>query len=90
MQIDISGPNGATTHVNVNLSYTIKVVKEKIEQECGIPIGLQRRIYGGDELNDDMTIGQYEKILGSLWALTWNFCSSSWSFFYQSYQVNKI
>lgn len=90
VQIDVSGPNGATTHVNVNLSYTIKAVKEKIERECGIPIGLQRLIYGGDELNDDMTIGQYEKVLGSLWALRWNFCRSSWSFFYPSYQFNKI
>lgn len=90
VQIDVSGPNGATTHVNVNLSYTIKAVKEKIEQDCGIPIGLQRLVYGGDELNDDMTIGQYEKVLGSLWALRWNFCRSSWSFFYPSYQVNKI
>ncbi|PRQ25790.1 hypothetical protein RchiOBHm_Chr6g0287491 [Rosa chinensis] len=86
VQINVTGPNGATTKVHVNPSYKFKDVKEKIELDCGIPFGLQRLTHDGDELNDDMTIGLYEASLGSLWKLRWNFCGTSWSFFYPWYK----
>ncbi|KAL6214508.1 hypothetical protein ACLB2K_013942 [Fragaria x ananassa] len=60
------GPNGATTKVHVNPSYTFKDLKEKIELDCEIPYGVQRLTEDGAELNDDLITGLYEEYYGSL------------------------
>lgn len=87
MQINVTGPNGTITKVDVNPSHIIKVVKEKIEEICGIPYGIQSLTYGDEELDNNTSIGQYEVLFGSLWALRWKFSRSSWSFFCPSYNA---
>ncbi|CAN6684572.1 unnamed protein product [Malus baccata var. baccata] len=87
VQINVTGPDGTITKVDVNPSHIIKAVKEKIEERCGIPYGIQSLTYGDEELDNNMTIGQYEALFGSLWALRWKFSRSSWSFFWPSYNA---
>ncbi|XP_048447359.1 polyubiquitin 3-like [Pyrus x bretschneideri] len=85
--INVTGPNGTITKVDVNPSHIIKAVKEKIEEIRGIPYGIQSLTYGDEELDDNTSIGQYEVLFGSLWALRWKFSRSSWSFFWPSYNA---
>ncbi|KAK9281957.1 hypothetical protein L1049_004866 [Liquidambar formosana] len=86
IQINVTIPNGKTMKVALNASYKIDTVKKKIEEICGIPYEVQRLSYLDDELDDNMTLGQYDAILGNLWVLRWSCGGGSWSFFWPSYK----
>jgi len=47
---------GKTVEIDVELSDTIKMVKEKIQKKSGFPPEIVQAIYAGKELNDTMTL----------------------------------
>ncbi|KAL6968172.1 hypothetical protein U1Q18_033974 [Sarracenia purpurea var. burkii] len=85
IQINVIDVHGACTKVDLKPSYSIGKVKTKVEESCGIPSELQMLTYSEDEVDDQMTLGEYEAVLGSLWSLRWNCGGSVWSFFWPSY-----
>ncbi|KAK9281116.1 hypothetical protein L1049_004009 [Liquidambar formosana] len=86
VQINVTLPDGETMKADLKASYKIGTVKEKIEEICAIPYEVQSLTYLDDELDDCLTLRQYDALLGSLWALRWKCGGRSWSFFWPSYK----
>ena len=59
MIIYIKTLGGRTVILDVEPTDTIRSVKEKVEDETGIPPNLQRMIYSGKQLEDDKTLVDY-------------------------------
>ena len=65
MKIDIETLTSKTITIDVELSDSIKVVKEKIEKiEC-ISMDKSRLIFAGNELEDERTLAEYNIYEGS-------------------------
>ncbi len=60
MQIFVKLLTGKTITVPVESAVTIRQVKEKVQAQEKIPIGEQRLIYSGNNLEDGKTIGDYD------------------------------
>lgn len=56
-KIPIRPPDGSTKYIKVELSTTIKELKEKIEKKTGILANIQQ-LYYGVELSDSQTIDE--------------------------------
>jgi ubiquitin C len=53
MQIHVKTPKGATIPIHVIPSDTVHDIKQKVQNETGIPIGDQRLLFGDKELDKD-------------------------------------
>lgn len=59
MQIHVKTPDGKTLTFQVEPTDTIEDVKQKVEDEIGMPIPDQRMQFEGEELNDPATLDDY-------------------------------
>lgn len=59
MQIFVKTLTGKTITLEVEPSNTISDVKFMIQKEEGVPVGAQRLIYAGKQLEDDRTLADY-------------------------------
>ena len=60
MQIFVKNLKGKTITLNIHASDNIESVKTKIQSKEGIPIGHQRLIFAGKQLEDRRTISDSE------------------------------
>src|SRR5580704_8650689 len=56
---------GERLTVDVEPTYTIRNIKEEVQQQIGIPPYRQRLIYSGKQLEDDRTVERYNLGNGS-------------------------
>ena len=59
MQIFVKTLTGRTINVEVEKTDTIRRVKERIHDKEGVPVGQQKLIFAGRQLEDDQTISDY-------------------------------
>lgn len=59
MQIFLKSLTGRVILLEVEPTDTIYKIKEMIEEQEGIPIDQQRVIFGGKQLEDNMTLHDY-------------------------------
>ncbi len=59
MQVFVKTLQGSTITVDVNPSDTIDAVKQKISLKENLPVGEQRLIYGGKQLDETRTLADY-------------------------------
>ncbi|KAL5702363.1 hypothetical protein ACHQM5_027589 [Ranunculus cassubicifolius] len=85
IQITVTIPSGEIVVVDLAPLYTIREVKVKIEEKCGIPWEIQRLTYLDDEIDEDYTLEDYECHLKNLWVLRWLCGGVSYSFYMPSY-----
>jgi hypothetical protein len=65
MQIKVKTPSGKIIAMDVNPDDTVKDVKAKIKDKEGIPILAQRLVFGDNELDDPVTLRDYNIQHGS-------------------------
>jgi len=59
MQVNVKTPDGKTLTFNVEPTDTIEDVKDKVEEEIGMPVPDQRILFDGEELKDTPTLEDY-------------------------------
>ena len=59
MQIFVKTLTGRTINVEVEKTDSIQRVKERIHDKEGVPVGQQKLIFAGRQLEDDHTISDY-------------------------------
>lgn len=57
--VTIKTLTGQSHTVPVNMTYTIKDLKDSLEAIANIPVDQQRLIYAGKQLEDQFTLEQY-------------------------------
>eukprot|EP00980_Cylindrotheca_fusiformis_P025861 scaffold14741_cov135-Cylindrotheca_fusiformis.AAC.11 len=60
MQIHVKTPDGKTLTFQVEPTDTIEDVKQKVEDDIGMPVPDQRMLFEGEELNDPATLDDYD------------------------------
>lgn len=58
-------PTGETITLDVEMSYGIGTVKALIKNQTGVPTGIQRLLFGGNQLEDNRTLSDYSIKPGS-------------------------
>ncbi|KAM5568633.1 hypothetical protein ABKV19_016257 [Rosa sericea] len=64
--IKVKTLTGKEIEIDIELTDTINRIKERVEEKEGIPPLQQRLIYGGKQLGDDKTAGEYKIEGGSV------------------------
>ncbi|EPQ64387.1 hypothetical protein BGT96224_21 [Blumeria graminis f. sp. tritici 96224] len=60
MLIKVRSLTGKEIVLDIESSYTVSQIKEKVEEKEGIPPVQQRLIYGGKQMADDKTAEDYK------------------------------
>ncbi|CEJ90728.1 Putative NEDD8 [[Torrubiella] hemipterigena] len=59
MLIKVRTLTGQEIELDIESDYTVSQIKDKVEEKVGIPPVQQRLIYGGKQMTDDKTAGDY-------------------------------
>jgi hypothetical protein len=59
MQIFVKLNSGKTVTLDVTVSDVVKTIKEMVQDKGGLPDKFQRLIFGGKQLEDERTLGDY-------------------------------
>ncbi|KAF2487030.1 ubiquitin-related domain-containing protein [Neohortaea acidophila] len=60
MEIKVRTLTGKEIELNIEDSYKISTIKERVEEKEGIPPVQQRLIFGGKQMSDDKTAEDYK------------------------------
>jgi ubiquitin-like protein Nedd8 len=58
MQIKIRTLTGKEIELDIEADYKVSQIKERVEEQEGIPPAQQRLIYGGKKMGDDKTAAE--------------------------------
>ena len=64
MQLKVKNLGGVIIPIDVEASYTIEKLKEKIEEKEGIPPAQQRLIFAGKPMSENKTVADYKLTAG--------------------------
>ena len=66
MQIFVKTLSGKTITIEVTASTSVSELQQKIEDKEGVPVAIQRLIFGGKQMADDKSAGHYNVEGGSV------------------------
>ncbi|KAH8833202.1 ubiquitin-related domain-containing protein [Flagelloscypha sp. PMI_526] len=66
MMIKVKTLTGKEIELDIDVDDPITRIKEKVEEQSGVPPQQQRLIFGGRQMNDDKTAKEYNVVAGSV------------------------